>query len=117
MERYNSCTDSQKEILNKLYWYLGFNEATTFDVYIQFIFKNVKQNTSFEHLINHVLAHIVTNFWHVYPQYRHGYIKYNWINENDFIKYTTPGKGDYDPKGLLRLYVKNNFKYLLETKR
>lgn len=119
MERYKACSPSQKEILDKLFWYLGFNEATSFECYIEYIFKNARQSVDFVHIINHAIAHIVKNFWKAYPEYHHNnYIKFLWLNEKDIMNHMHTGSPvDFDPKGLLRLYIINNFKKLNETKR
>ena len=118
MERYNACSSSQKEILDKLFWYLGFNEVTSFEGYIEFMFKNAKSSVSFVHIVNHTLKHIVTNFWNQYPLYhKTNYIRFLWLNENDMMNHMCTGSEiDYDPKGLLRLFVINNFNKLKETK-
>ena len=119
MERYDMCDKEQKEILDKIFWYLGFNEVTTFEKYIDFIFYNTKQGIRFDHIINHVLEHIVKSFWKDFPEYYvNNYIRYFWIKQNDFSKHLETGSSDeYDPKGLIRLYVKNNFDKLVKTKR
>lgn len=118
MERYNSCTPQQKEILDKLYWYLGFNEVCSFENYIEFMFKNAKSSVEFVHVVNHTLKHIVTNFWSQYPAYHKSqYIKFLWLNERDMMSHMCTGSElDYDPKGLLRLFVINNFNRLRDTK-
>jgi hypothetical protein len=119
MDRYKACSESQKEILDKLFWYLGFNEVTTFENYIEFMFKNAKSSVEFVHVVNHTLQHIVTNFWDAYPIYhKNNYIKFLWLNEKDMMNHMCAGSEiDFDPKGLLRLFVINNFKKLVDTKR
>jgi len=119
MDRYNLCDQHQKEILDKLFWYLGFNEATSFENYIEFMFINTKSGIAFDHVINHTLEHIVKSFWRDYPEYyKSNYIKHFWIRQNDFSKFMSVGDPDeFDPKGLIRYYVKNNFDKLAKTKR
>ena len=118
MERYTACSSYQKEILDKLFWYLGFNEVTSFEDYIEYIFKNARVSVDFIHILNHAIAHIVQSFWSVYPEYhKSNYIKFMWLEEKDMIDHMCAGSPiDFDPKGLLRLFVINNFKKFNETK-
>lgn len=118
MERYEACTSLQKEILDRLYEYLGFNEITSFGNFIVFMFKNAKQPITFEHIINHSIKHIVISFWKSFPQYSKGnYIKYLWLSEKNMLNHFSPGSPtEFDPKGLVRLFVKDNFNSLLESK-
>jgi len=118
MERYKLCNALQKEILDKLYEYLGFNEVASFEDYIDFMFFNAKTGVSFDHIVNHTLEHIVKSFWKAYPEYRENkYIRHFWIKQNDFMKHLKTGDPDeYDPKGLIRFFVKENFKRLVATK-
>lgn len=119
MERYYSCSEYQKEILTKLYEYLGFSEVTSFEDYISFMFKNAKVNITFEHIVNHTLAHIVTGFWELYPQYKKSnYIKYMWLSESNMLDHMIIGSTiEYDSKGMLRNFVVNNYSKLVATKR
>ena len=118
MERYNKCNSAQKEILNKMYEYFGFNEVASFDEFIDFIFLNAKSGLTFDHIINHTLEHIVKSFWSTYPEYlREKYIKHFWIKQNEFLNVMTVGsEKEFDPKGLVRFYIKENFKKLVSTK-
>lgn len=116
MERYNNCTLVQRQILDRLYDYLGFNEACTFEEFINFIFFNARVTISYEAALNHTLAHIVMTFRKYNSNYQN-YIKYMWIKSEDAIKHMTVGSDiEYDPKGLIRLFVKENFKLLVDTK-
>jgi len=119
MERYNKCDTMQKKILDVLYEYLGFNEIVSFEEYIDFMFLNAKSGVGFSHIVNHTLEHIVKSFWVDYPQYRDNkYIKYFWIKQYDFLNHFKTGSDvEYDPKGILRAFVKDNFKKLVATKR
>lgn len=119
IDRYNLCDQQQKEILDRLYWYLGFNEIIPFDKYINFIFFNTKSGIAFDHVINHTLEHIVKSFWKDYPEYYNSnYIKHFWISQDKLMKCTSTGDPDeFDPKGLIRFYIKNNFNKLATTKR
>ena len=119
MERYNKCNALQKQILDKLYEYLGFNEIVSFEEYLNFMFLNAKSGVGFDHIVNHTLEHIVKSFWKDYPQYReNNYIRHFWIKQNDFMSHLAAGSADeYDPKGLIRYFVKENFNKLVATKR
>ena len=118
MERYNNCSSAQKEILNRLYEYLGFNEIVSFEEFIDFIFLNAKYGIAFEHTVNHTLEHIIRSMWIDYPNYyEEKYIKHFWITQDEFMKCMAVGSDDeYDPKGIVRFYVKENFKKLVATK-
>ena len=106
------------DALNRLYEYLGFNEVTSFDDYIEFVFKCSTRDTCFEHTLNNMLRHIVTSFWNDNSEYKNSYIKTFWLNVCDVKLHTTVGSDiEYDPKGLVRYYVKNNFKKLCDTRR
>lgn len=118
MERYELCTDRQKEILNVLYNYLGFNEVATFEEFIEFVFKGVRLGIEFDNMINRAMEHIVLSFYRDYPEYTNNYVKYIWLNSNTIMNHMKVGvKEEYDPKGLIQFYIKNNFKNLLRTKR
>lgn len=118
MERFNRCSQAEKEALEIMFEYLGFNEVTTFEKYIDFMFLNAKENITFPHVFNHTLKHIVMSFWDAHPEYRNSYIKTFWIKPEDIKKYTDVGsKLEYDPKGMLRFYVKENFNCLYNTKK
>jgi hypothetical protein len=117
IERYNKCNIVEKAALDKMYEYLGFNEIVSFEEYLEYMFKNTKENISFNHMFNHAIKHIVETFWVDYPDYKkNNYIKVFWIRPEDIAKYTAVGsKDDFDPKGVLRHYVKNNFRKLIDT--
>lgn len=116
-EIYNKCTQKQKDILDRMFWYLGFNEVSSFDEFIDFMFKNARYSIAFEHIINHSIAHVVKSFWNSYPEYRDGYIKYFWLKEDDMISHMSAGSDiELDPKGLVRHFVKNNFKSIVQSK-
>ena len=119
MERYSICSLAQKEILDKLFEYLGFNEVTSFEDYIEYIFKNAKQCITFEHIVNHAIRHIVTHFWREYPQYHDSkYVKYLWLSEKDMIEHFSTGSSiEFDPKGIIRLFIKDNFYKVFDSKR
>lgn len=117
MDRFYNCTSVQRNILTIMYSYLGFNEVTSFEEFISFMFKNAKFSISFTNVVNHTLAHIVKSFESVYPQYHNNYIKYFWLNESNMIEHMKAGSSiEYDPKGLIRFFVKNNFDSLVATK-
>ena len=116
MERYNSLTTHQKQILNRLYVYLGFNEILSFSQYIDFMFYNAKSGLSFECIINHTLAHIVIKMKQLLPEY-FDYIKHIWLEESDMLEHMNVGSHiEYDPKGVLRFFIKTNYDMLIETK-
>lgn len=116
MERFNSLSNLRKQILQRMYEYLGFNEVSSFEGFVKFMFYNARNGLDFDTIVNHTLAHIVTNYRHDNPDYR-DYIKYIWLEEKDMLEHMNVGsKIEYDPKGLLRLYVKTNYKMLLTTK-
>ena len=116
--RYTRCSAVEKDALDRLYVYLGFNEIVSMQEYLDFMFKNAKENIAFPHILNHTLKHIVTSFWNDYPEYRGNYISIFWVNPEDVKVCTETGcKNEYDPKGLIRHYVKNNFKKLYATKQ
>lgn len=117
MERYNHLTDLQKIILNSIYEYLGFNEATSFEDYIEFMFRGVRTGIKFDNMVNHTLAHIVVKFRADNPNYN-SYIKHILMSETDMLTHLTVGSNDeYDPKGLLRLYIRKNYNALSNSKR
>ena len=117
MERYVNCTDLQKKILDRIFVYLGFNEVTSFEDYIKFIFYNAKEFVTFDHILNHTLAHIVSSFEDDYPMYAGKYIKYNWLSSEEILEHLKVGTNiEYDSKGLLRHYVLHNYKKLMSTK-
>jgi hypothetical protein len=118
MERYNLCNAYEKKALDSIYEYLGFNEVVSFEVFLDFVFYNSVGTISFNQIFNRMLKHIVTSFWEDHPEYNNTYIKIFWINPIDIDDYTKPGKElSYDPKGILRSYVKSNFKKLARTIR
>lgn len=118
MERYNQCKQYEKKALDRLYEYLGFNEIISFDEFLGFVFKNAKGTIPFMQVFNHTLKHIVTSFWEAYPEYRNNYIKVFWIKPEEFDRYTEVGsKIEYDPKGVLRHFVKESYRKLFSTKR
>lgn len=117
MDRYDNCSQSQKDILNRIFVYFGFNEVTSFEDFIYFMFKNAKYSISFVNIVNHTLAHIVKSFEALYPNYKGKYIKYFWLEENNMMCHMETGSSiEYDPKGLIRLFVKSNFSSLKSTK-
>lgn len=118
MERYNKCNSVEKKALDRLYEYLGFNEIVSFDEFLNFVFMNAKGTIPFTQVFNHTLKHIITSFWGAYPEYKNNYIKTFWIKPEDFDSYTETGsKLDYDPKGVVRHFVKENYNKLVATKR
>lgn len=115
MDRYEACTQKQKEVLDKIFWYLGFNEATSFEWYIEYIFKGVKSWTDFWQMLNRNFDYIVTSFRKKYPEYRD--FKCYWLTEDNIDQHLCVGsKVDYDPKGLLRYFVRTNFAELNSKK-
>lgn len=118
MERYNSCTSVEKHCLDRLYEYLGFNEIVSFEEYLSFMFLNAKVYVSFPHIFNHTIKHIVTSFWESYPEYKNNYIKTFWIKPDEIDKFVEVGSAnEFDPKGLVRFFIKSNFKRLVATKK
>lgn len=116
MDRFQSFTDRQKQILHRMFDYLGFNEITTFDKFLSLVFQNVKYGLGFEIIVNHTLKHIVTNLKKDYPDYDK-YIKHFWLKEQDMLEHMNVGsKLEYDPKGILRYYIKNKFNDLANSK-
>lgn len=117
LDRYNKCSQIEKKSLDILYEYLGFNEIVSLEQYLEFMYKNAKENISFDHILNHTLKHIVISFWNDNPEYKNSYVTAFWINPCDIEKYTKVGSSvEYDPKGLLRHYVKHNFRKLYDSK-
>lgn len=118
MERYNSCNNIEKHALDVLYNYLGFNDIVSFEEYIDFMFLNAKGCITFAHIFNHSIKHIVMSFWESYPEYKGNYIKTFWIKPEEIDRYVEVGsKDEFDPKGVLRFFVKNSFKRLVATKK
>lgn len=118
MDRYNKLADFEKAALDKLYEYLGFNEIVSFERYLEYMFLNAKENITFANVFNHTIKNIVVAFWHDYPEYKNNYVKVFWVDPKQISKFTETGsKFDLDPRGLLRHYVKNNFRKLFTTKR
>lgn len=119
MERYNSCTTAQKNILSKMYEYFGFNEVISFEDFIEFVFFNSKQNIVFYHIASHTIEHIIRCFWKEYPEYlRDKYIKTIWIDPKKFINSLTVGdKTEIDPKGIVRAFVRKHYKHVIDSKR
>jgi hypothetical protein len=118
IDRYKKLDKHGKYALDRLYEYLGFNEVTTFEKYLDFVFLNTIETISFDQILNHTLKHIVMSFWNDNPDYKNSYITAFWINPSDIKRYVEVGsKDEYDPKGLIRHYVKSNFKKLFATKR
>lgn len=115
MDRYELLSKKQKEILDKLFWYLGFNEATDFEGYVNYFFKGVKERTMFVHMLNRNIDFIVREFTNKFPEYKN--FKCYWLTEENFDKHVCVGSEvDYDPKGLLRYFVRNNFQELNKKK-
>lgn len=115
MDRYNLCNTQQKKILDRIYEYLGFNEVVSFEEYLQYFFLNVKSGTNFDHMLNRNFDHIISSFKKDYQEYR-DFVCY-WLTEQNALSYMTVGsKEEYDPKGLLRFYVKKAYKKLSNTK-
>lgn len=111
MFMFNKCTPDQVQILEKLYVYLGFNESSSFDEFVEFMFRPVKVYQSFEQVVNDNIKFIIEYFWTVYPLYRKNYIKFFWLKEQDMIEHFSVGsKIEYDQKGVVRLFIKEHFK-------
>lgn len=118
MERYNICSKSEKKALDRMYEYFGFNEIVSFEEFLNYFFTNAKGTIPFAQVFNHTLKHIVTSFWDAYPEYRNNYIKTFWIKPEEFGRYTETGSAlDFDPKGVVRHFVKESFRKLAATKR
>lgn len=118
-DRYNKYSELEKTALKRLYEYLGFNEIVSFNEYLEYIFLNAKDKIKFDNILNHSIKHIVTSFWNDYPKYKaNNYIKIFWIDYKQINKFTeVGGKLELDPLGLLRHYVKTNFKKLMASKK
>lgn len=115
MDRYNLLNSRQKQILDRVYEYLGFNEIVSFEEYIKYFFLNVKYGTNFDHMLNRNFDHIVSSFVKDYPEYK-GFKCY-WLTEKNALDHMKTGeKEDFDPKGLLRFYVKKVYRKLSATK-
>ena len=115
MDRYNLCNSRQKKILDRIYEYLGFNEIVSFEEYLQYFFMNVKDGTSFDHMLNRNFDHIISSFKKDDPEYED--LVCYWLTEQDALDHMKTGeKEDYDPKGLLRFYVKKAYRKLSRTK-
>lgn len=111
MFTFDRCKPDQLQILEKLHVYLGFNESSSFDEFVEFMFRPVKVYQSFEQVINDNIKFIIEHFWVVCPFYRKNYIKFFWLKEQDMIDHFSVGsKNEYDPKGVVRLFVKEHFK-------
>ena len=115
MDRYLLCDSRQKKILDRIYEYLGFNEILSFEEYLEYIFKGVKSGTSFSNMLNKNFEHIVFYFRKDYPEYED--FQCYWLTEENALDHMKVGeKEEYDPKGLLRYYVKKEFKKLNKLK-
>lgn len=111
MERYNRCTQIQKEILDAMYIYLGFNEIMTLSEFVYFIFKDATTNIKFENVLNHALSQIVKAFWIKYPEYKNNYIKFLWLRTERCLDHFKVGSEiEFDPKGVLRYFIKETYK-------
>lgn len=117
MERYDKCSDYQKQVLTRLYEYLGFNEIISYNEFLVFVFYNTRGGITFEHMINHLFMHIVLSFVRANPQYNK-YVPRNWYKEREFMECMKVGSDiELDKKGVIRLFVKNNYITLVTTKR
>lgn len=115
MDRYDLCNNRQKKILDKIYEYLGFNEIISFEEYLQYFFLNVKSGTNFDHALNRNFDHIISSFKKDFPYYRD--FRCYWLTEQNALDHMKTGeKEDYDPKGVLRFYVKKYYTKLSKTK-
>ena len=113
MERYNKCTQLQKEILDSMYMQLGFNEVMSFNDFVSFIFKDATTNIKFENILNHVLSNVVKLFWNKYPEYKNNYIKFLWLRESRAKEHFKVGSSiEFDPKGVLRYFIKENYNFI-----
>lgn len=112
MERYNKCSQIQKEILDTMYVYLGFNEIMPFDKFIEFMFNNATTHIKFENVLNHTVSQVVKALWAKYPEYRDNYIKYMWLRTERCLEHFKVGSDiEFDPKGVLRLFIKEQYKH------
>lgn len=110
MERYNKCSQLQKEILDTMYIYLGFNEVMSFDKFVAFIFKDATTNIKFENILNHTLSNVIKLFWSKYPEYKTNYIKFLWLREDKAKEHFKVGSDiEFDPKGVVRFFIKENY--------
>lgn len=117
MERYHLLTEDQRCILTRMYEYLGFNEVTSFENFVSLVFYNIRGKLSFELIVNHMLAHIVSHMKKIYIE-QDRYIKYLWLREDNMLQHMTVGSNiEYDPKGILRLYIKTYYNIIAESKR
>ncbi len=115
MDRYEKLSAKQKEIIDKLFWYLGFNEVTDFEGYIAYFFKGVKEHTQFAQMLNRNFDYIIRAFKVKYPEYRN--FKCYWVTEENADKHICVGSDvDYDKKGVLRHFIKESFKELEKRK-
>ena len=115
MDRYTLCSNAQRKILDRIYEYLGFNEIISFEEYLQYFFMNVKDGTNFDHMLNRNFDHIISSFKNDHPEYA-DFVCY-WLTEQDALDHMKIGsKEEYDPKGLIRLYVKKAYRKLNKTK-
>ena len=117
MERYDKCSDYQKQVLNRLYEYLGFNEVISYNDFLMFVFYNTRNGITFEQMVNHLFKHIVMSFTWYNPQYSK-YVPRIWYKESEFIECMNVGSDiELDKKGVIRHFVKNNYISLIATKR
>lgn len=111
MERYNRCTQIQKDILDTMYVYLGFNEVMKFEEFVLFVFKNATTNIKFENVLNHTISQVVKAFWTKHPEYNDNYIKFLWLRTERCLDHFKVGSEiEFDPKGVLRYFIKENYK-------
>jgi hypothetical protein len=115
MDRYLLCDSRQQKILDRIYEYLGFNEILSFEDYLKYIFKGVKSGTGFSNMLNKNFEHIIFYFIKDFPEYED--LQCYWLTEENALDHMKVGeKEEYDPKGLLRYYVKKEFKKLNKSK-
>lgn len=117
MERYEQCTELQKKILDEMYIYFGFNEVITFEDFLDFFFTNTRSGISFENIVNHSLANIMRSFKSSHPEYI-DYIKYFWLDQKKMLEHMKVGSNiEYDPKGIIRAYIKENITSVLSKRQ
>jgi hypothetical protein len=116
MDRYNLCTPLQKQIIDRIYQYLGFNEVASFEDYLQLFFKNTRTGITFNNILNNNFMNITNLFKRYNPEYDK--FKCYWLCESNALKHFEVGnEEEYDPKGLLRFFVKTHFNQLYQAKR
>ena len=115
MDRYEMLSQRQRSILDKIYWYLGFNELITFEQYIEYIFRGVKSGTDFALMLNRNMDFIITMMKEKWEDYR--YFTCYWLTEDTALgHFEVGGKEEYDPKGVLKMFIKKHFKDLNRVK-